>query len=261
VISYAAYSVPDRFDTGDLDLGGDTLYAGGGLGIEFRPAFGIHVMPAVEVQRSVSRRGNIDDLPVIDMLFFGVTFGWGSRREPVREPSVPSECGADSRELRRAREPTAQRGGVGAFSKTMSERSQASGSFEDRAGPRGSSALDELAPPAAAANAGGSRMMSVLTGVGAESAGEPAGAVPGRGRAGATALADEARAATGGAGRGSTGRGVLAGARAATSGVLGAASLAGAPTLVGAPCSDGGGSTIVVGTGARAGAGGFAAGC
>jgi hypothetical protein len=88
VMSYASYSVPESFDTGDLDLAGDTLYAGGGLGIEFRPALGLHVMPAVEVQRSVSRRGDVENLPVIDMLFFGVTLGWGSRREHDREPSV-----------------------------------------------------------------------------------------------------------------------------------------------------------------------------
>jgi hypothetical protein len=88
VVSFASYSVPESFDAGDLDLGGDTLYAGGGLGIEFRPAFGLHVMPAVEVQRSVSRRGDVENLPVIDMLFFGVTFGWGSQRERAREPSV-----------------------------------------------------------------------------------------------------------------------------------------------------------------------------
>jgi hypothetical protein len=86
VVSYASYSVPESFDAGDLDLAGDTLYAGGGLGIEFRPAFGLHVMPAVEVQRSVSRRGDVENLPVIDMLFFGVTFGWGSQRERAREP-------------------------------------------------------------------------------------------------------------------------------------------------------------------------------
>jgi hypothetical protein len=52
VISYASYSVPSRFDVGDLDLGGETLYAGGGVGIQFRPAFGLHVMPAVEVGRT-----------------------------------------------------------------------------------------------------------------------------------------------------------------------------------------------------------------
>ena len=93
VASYASYSTPDSLDVGDLDLSGDTLYAGGGLGIEFRSSLGIHVMPAVEAQRSVSRRGDVDDLPIIDMLFFGVTIGWGSRRgsdEQRRDP-VPLE--------------------------------------------------------------------------------------------------------------------------------------------------------------------------
>jgi hypothetical protein len=87
LVSYAAYSVPSRLDLGDLDLSGDTLYAGGGFGLEFRTAFGIHVMPALELQRSLSRRGDIDDLPVIDLLFLGVTFGWGSPRTRSREPT------------------------------------------------------------------------------------------------------------------------------------------------------------------------------
>jgi len=92
VVSYASYRVPESLDFGqDVDISGDTLYAGGGLGIEFRPAWGIHLMPAVEVQRSVSRRGSIENLPVIDMLFFGVTLGWGSRgRAPSPRPSPPS---------------------------------------------------------------------------------------------------------------------------------------------------------------------------
>lgn len=78
--AFASYSVPDTLRFGDdLDISGDTLYAGGGLGIEFRPALGIHVMPAIEVQRSVLRRGVLDDLPVIDMVFLGITLGWGAR--------------------------------------------------------------------------------------------------------------------------------------------------------------------------------------
>jgi hypothetical protein len=104
VASYASYSTPDSLDIGDLDLSGDTLYAGGGLGIEFRSALGIHVMPAVEAQRSVSRRGDVENLPTIDMLFFGVTIGWGSRRdadrrapddliEPDELPEGPAEYG------------------------------------------------------------------------------------------------------------------------------------------------------------------------
>lgn len=87
LLSYASYSVPEsfRFDE-DLDLSGQTLYAGGGLGVELRPAWGLHVMPAVEVQRSVSRRGDAAELPAIDMLIVGVTFGWGSRRQPATTP-------------------------------------------------------------------------------------------------------------------------------------------------------------------------------
>lgn len=100
VVSYASYSVPGSIDLGDLDIGGDTLYAGGGIGLELRPALGIHLMPAIEVQRSVARRGDIENLPVIDMLFFGVTLGWGSQRQtpatapamtPERAPSPPEE--------------------------------------------------------------------------------------------------------------------------------------------------------------------------
>ena len=93
VVSYASYSVPETLRFGDLDLSGDTLYAGGGLGLELRPALGIHLMPAIEVQRSVSRRGDIERLPVVDMVFFGVTLGWGSRGSslPEREPAPHTE--------------------------------------------------------------------------------------------------------------------------------------------------------------------------
>jgi hypothetical protein len=62
----------------DLDLHGTTVYAGAGLGVELRPAFGFHVMPSVELQRSISRRGDVEKLPDIDMLFVGVSLGWGS---------------------------------------------------------------------------------------------------------------------------------------------------------------------------------------
>lgn len=79
LLSYARYSVPESLDYGDLDLRGETLYAGGGMGIEFRPAHGIHLMPTLEVQRSISRQGNAANLPRVDMLFLGLTFGWSSR--------------------------------------------------------------------------------------------------------------------------------------------------------------------------------------
>jgi hypothetical protein len=84
LVSYASYSVPRSLQVGDLDLRGRTVYAGAGLGIELRPAFGIHIMPAVEVQRSVSRSGDIDNLPAIDMLFLGLNFGWGSKASATR---------------------------------------------------------------------------------------------------------------------------------------------------------------------------------
>jgi hypothetical protein len=92
VVSYASYSVPDTLDFGDLNIGGDTLYAGGGIGLELRPALGIHLMPTIEVQRSVARRGDIENLPVIDMLFLGVTLGWGTQRAmPKADPAPPAE--------------------------------------------------------------------------------------------------------------------------------------------------------------------------
>jgi hypothetical protein len=80
LISYAAYSVPESLHFGDLNLAGNTVYAGGGLGLQLRPALGLHVMPTIEVQRSVSRRGDTEDLPVIDVLFLGVTVGWGPKQ-------------------------------------------------------------------------------------------------------------------------------------------------------------------------------------
>jgi hypothetical protein len=92
LVSYASYSVPGTLDFGDLDIGGQTVYAGGGIGLELRPALGIHLMPTVEVQRSVTRRGDIENLPLVDMLFFGVTLGWGSRRAgPERAPAPTLE--------------------------------------------------------------------------------------------------------------------------------------------------------------------------
>jgi hypothetical protein len=92
LVSFAAYSVPHSLELGDLDLRGRTVYAGAGLGIELRPAFGIHVMPAVEVQRSVSRSGDVDNLPMIDMLFLSLTLGWGSK-DPAPPRSRSSSSG------------------------------------------------------------------------------------------------------------------------------------------------------------------------
>lgn len=96
LLSYASYAVPDTFGLDeDLDLGGQTLYVGGGLGVELRPAWGLHVMPSVELQRSVSRRGDATELPAIDLLIFSVTFGWGSRR-PAAGPSSDADMPVDA---------------------------------------------------------------------------------------------------------------------------------------------------------------------
>lgn len=85
LISYASYSVPDSLAFGDLDLRGNTLYAGGGMGLQLRSALGLHLMPSVELHRSVSRQGDAAELPVVDVLFLGVTLGWGPK-----QPVVPS---------------------------------------------------------------------------------------------------------------------------------------------------------------------------
>jgi hypothetical protein len=82
LVSYASYAVPEGLDFDDLDLRGETVYAGAGIGVELRPGLGLHVMPSLELQRSVSRRGDVENLPVINMLFLGVTLGWGSENAP-----------------------------------------------------------------------------------------------------------------------------------------------------------------------------------
>lgn len=97
LLSFTSYSVADAFRSDEeLDLSGQTLYAGGGLGVELRPAWGLHVMPAVEVQRSVSRRGDAADLPAIDMLLLHVTFGWGAHRSA---PATTPEWQAPERDI------------------------------------------------------------------------------------------------------------------------------------------------------------------
>jgi hypothetical protein len=95
LLSYASYSMPESFRfSEDLDLSGQTVYAGGGLGVELRPGWGLHVMPALEVQRSVSRRGDAAELPAIDIVILGVTFGWGSRRPATAPPDSEVEAGS-----------------------------------------------------------------------------------------------------------------------------------------------------------------------
>jgi hypothetical protein len=75
----ASYRVPDDLDGGDdADLGGDTLYAGGALGLELRVG-PLHLMPSVELQRSIARSGEASRLPAIDAVFISLSAGVGSR--------------------------------------------------------------------------------------------------------------------------------------------------------------------------------------
>jgi hypothetical protein len=83
--SYAAYQVPRSLGLDQADLGGNTLYVGAGAGVELR-AGRFHLMPALEVQRSVSRTGVPPETPEIGMLFLSLTFGVGPAA-----PSPPTE--------------------------------------------------------------------------------------------------------------------------------------------------------------------------
>jgi hypothetical protein len=78
LVSYASYRVPAGLSPDDADIGGNTLYAGGALGLEIRPGLGLHVLPSLEVQRSLARGGDLAQTPAIDLIFLGVTFGWAS---------------------------------------------------------------------------------------------------------------------------------------------------------------------------------------
>jgi hypothetical protein len=96
--SYAAYTIPRGLGLDEADLSGNTLYLGAGLGVELR-AGRFHVMPALEVQRSVARTGVPAQTPDIGLLFLSVTFGIGPATParapepspaPVRDPDAPS---------------------------------------------------------------------------------------------------------------------------------------------------------------------------
>jgi hypothetical protein len=79
LLAFASYDVLDDFESSDdADIGGDTVYAGGALGVELR-AGKFHVMPSVELQRSISRTGAAAELPAIDLLFLSLTAGFGGR--------------------------------------------------------------------------------------------------------------------------------------------------------------------------------------
>jgi hypothetical protein len=82
--SYASYSVPDSLEPDDADLSGNTLYAGAALGLEWRPGLGFHVMPSLELWRSLRRGGQLADAPAIHMTFLCLTLGWSSSTRTSR---------------------------------------------------------------------------------------------------------------------------------------------------------------------------------
>lgn len=90
--SYAAYRVPRDLQFDQADLSGNTLYVGAGAGLELR-AGRFHVMPALEVQRSVSRTGVPAQAPEIGLLFLSLTIGIGPAPANAipDAPSTPGE--------------------------------------------------------------------------------------------------------------------------------------------------------------------------
>jgi hypothetical protein len=76
--SYTHFTATDSFDDGDIDLVGDTVFVGGALGVQFRSRGSFHFMPAIEVQRSVYRGGDLLDAPDVTAVIFGVSVGWGA---------------------------------------------------------------------------------------------------------------------------------------------------------------------------------------
>jgi hypothetical protein len=76
--TYTHFTATEDFGEDDLDFRGDTMNVGGALGFEFRTPSGFHFMPALEVQRSVYRSGDVVDAPDITALILGVTMGWGA---------------------------------------------------------------------------------------------------------------------------------------------------------------------------------------
>jgi hypothetical protein len=80
--TYTHYRTPTDFDSSDnANFGGDTIVAGGALGVQFETMSGFHIMPAMEVQRSAYRGGDAKDLPKWTAIIFGVTLGWGGDKE------------------------------------------------------------------------------------------------------------------------------------------------------------------------------------
>jgi hypothetical protein len=85
--SFASYHAASGLGDDVADLSGETVYVGGGAGVELRSG-GFHVMPALELQRSVSRTGAAAQAPQIGMLFLSITVGIGPDEQgvPARDP-------------------------------------------------------------------------------------------------------------------------------------------------------------------------------
>jgi hypothetical protein len=72
---YTSYDLNGGQD--DLDFGGNSVSGGLSGGVQFRAKGGFHLMPSVELQRTLARSGVSASLPDITSTIFAVTMGWG----------------------------------------------------------------------------------------------------------------------------------------------------------------------------------------
>jgi hypothetical protein len=80
--SFAHYASTIDNGSNGPDLSGNTVVAGGAVGVQFRSAGGFHFMPAIEVQRALSHSGDVvSEMPKYTVVLFGITFGWGPNRK------------------------------------------------------------------------------------------------------------------------------------------------------------------------------------
>jgi hypothetical protein len=82
--SFSHFASTNRTGSDNANFSGNTVVAGGAVGIDIRSMTGFHFMPAVEVQRSLSHRGDLEELPKYTIVLFGVTMGWGPNRRLER---------------------------------------------------------------------------------------------------------------------------------------------------------------------------------
>ncbi len=65
----------------ELDFGGDSLVGGASVGVQLRSSSGFHFMPALELQRTLARSGDVESLPDISSVIFAITMGWGAKEQ------------------------------------------------------------------------------------------------------------------------------------------------------------------------------------